>query len=291
MKKKKKIIKWVVCLKWPRENFGLRNPSLMLSNVPVLGQAWFPPPGKMHQEWQDLHFVLKNFQVGNAPQVSLGMQLSAQPALVCVNINSECNVWISAGSRWEISTSPGSHQCSLLPAPKELPPQKKVEFFCANTQYHCEMNPLYFYFLSLSRFFSPLKDVLFLYMKWGLHKTEFLFRFFWKLQLQERLQWWLGSYTKRVLLPFLLETTSSPCSEVFFLFFFQSLLSTRDVANTEPAKFRFYCAVFRGVTREREHSLCPSVPVPGCFSLGIKIFEFLRSCGQTLQARGGSFII
>lgn len=34
---------------------------------------------------------------------------------------------------------------------------KKVEFFCANTQYYCEMNPLYFYFLSLSRFFSPLE--------------------------------------------------------------------------------------------------------------------------------------
>lgn len=33
--------------------------------------------------------------------------------------------------------------------------KKKVEFFCANTQYYCEMNPLYFYFLSLSRVFFP----------------------------------------------------------------------------------------------------------------------------------------
>lgn len=160
--------------------------------------------------------MLKNLQVGNAPQVSLDVLLSA-PLHEFVSIETQCNVWISAGSSWGISTSAGSHQCSLLPAPKELPPQKKVEFFCANTQYYCEMNPLYFYFLSLSRFFSPLlKDVLFLYMKWGLHKTEFLLRFFWKLQLQERLQWWLGSCTKRVLLPFPLETTSSPCSEGFF---------------------------------------------------------------------------
>lgn len=116
------------------------NPSLMLSNVPVLGQAWFPSPGEHHhpfpaalvsrcsEEWQDLQIMRKNFHEGNAPGVSLGMLLAALPAPVCVNINPECNVWISAGSRWEISTSPGSHQCSLVPAPKQLPPQKKWNF-------------------------------------------------------------------------------------------------------------------------------------------------------------------
>lgn len=160
-----------MCLKWSRENLELRNPSLVLSNVPVLGQAWFPSPGKNTSASSpgalrknalgmagSANDAKKSSRWRKAPRVSLGMLLSA--ALLCVNTNSQCNVWICAGSRRGISTSPGSHQCSLLPAPKELPPQNKKKikkksgiFFCANTQYYCEMNPLYFYFLSLSLFF------------------------------------------------------------------------------------------------------------------------------------------
>lgn len=41
--------------------------------------------------------MLKNLQVGNAPQVSLDVLLSA-PLHESVSIETQCNVWISAGS-------------------------------------------------------------------------------------------------------------------------------------------------------------------------------------------------
>lgn len=96
--------------------------------------------------------MLQNFQVGNAPQVSLGVLLSALSASVCVNINSGkcmdfCWQQMRSALLQALISAPS---CQL---PENCLHKKKWIFFCANTQYYCEMNPLYFYFLSLSRFF------------------------------------------------------------------------------------------------------------------------------------------
>lgn len=72
--------------------------------------------------------MLQNFQVGNAPQVSLGVLLSALSASVCVNINSgKCMDFC-----WQQMRSALLQALISAPAcqlPENCLHKKKVDFF------------------------------------------------------------------------------------------------------------------------------------------------------------------
>lgn len=229
--------------------------------------------------------MLKNLQVGNAPQVSLDVLLSAPSAQVCVNRNSvQCMDFC-----WQQLRD--QHFCrlsSVLPlasSQRTASTKKSGIFLCKYTVLLWNESSLFLFSLLKSFFFSSWRMCCSFTWNEACTKLSFFLGFFGSYSFKNDCSGDWGAALKECCCLFLWRQLPLRVLKVFF----QSLLLTRDAENTEPAKFRFSCAVFHSVTRGREHSLCPPVPVPGCFSPGMKVWVWIP--GQTLQARGGFFII
>lgn len=75
----------------------------------------------------------------------------------------------------------------------------------------------------------------------------------------------------KVLLPFPLETTSSPCSGGFFFkaFCWQGMQKILNLLNSD------FSVLSSVVSPEGGSTVCAPQPVPGCFSLGMKVWVWI----------------